>query len=126
MTRVPYKALVDTIPDVANGTLDLIFGDATFLLEPGQGGARQADRCEDAQRSPSMPDIPTMQELGFKDFDITAWFAAYAPAGIAARRDRETRRLAEQGGGVAGDESAFLATVATDPMPGTTAQARAS
>ena len=46
MTRVPYKALVDTIPDVANGTLDLIFGDATFMLSQAKAGPHQADRRE--------------------------------------------------------------------------------
>jgi tripartite-type tricarboxylate transporter receptor subunit TctC len=81
MTRVPYKALVDAIPDVANGTLDLVFGDATFLLGQSKAGRVKLLAVSTRERSPSVPDLPTMRELGFTDFDITAWFAAYAPAG---------------------------------------------
>jgi tripartite-type tricarboxylate transporter receptor subunit TctC len=121
MTRVPYKALIDAMPDVASGTLDLVFGDATFLLGQAKAGRVKLLAVSTAERSPSVPNLPTMRELGYSDFEITAWFAAYAPAGTppdviaklegwlnAAVRSEETRT--------------FLATVATDPMPGSTAK----
>ncbi len=119
MTRVPYKSLVDTIPDIANGTLDLIFGDATFLLSQAKAGRAKLIAVSTAQRSPSMPDIPTMQEQGFKDFEITAWFAAYAPVGsppdAVAKLEGWLNKAA-----VSPETKAFLAQSATDPMPGTT------
>ena len=121
MTRVPYKALVDTIPDVANGTLDLIFGDATFLLSQAKAGRVKLIAASTSQRSPAVPDIPTMQESGFKDFDITAWFAAYAPAGTPP--DAIAKLEGWLNKAVASPETkAFLATSATDPMPGTSQQ----
>ena len=118
MTRVPYKALIDTIPDVANGTLDLIFGDATFLLSQAKAGRVKLIAVSTAERSPSMPNIPTMQEAGFKDFEITAWFAAYAPAGSPP--DAIAKLEGWLNKAVSSPETkAFLAPSATDPMPGT-------
>jgi tripartite-type tricarboxylate transporter receptor subunit TctC len=121
MTRVPYKALIDAIPDVANGTIDLIFGDATFLLGQQKAGRVKLIAVSTRERSPSVPDLPTMRELGYSDFDITAWFAAYAPAGtppdvIAKLEGWLNKAVAAE------DTRKFLATVATDPMPGTSAQ----
>jgi tripartite-type tricarboxylate transporter receptor subunit TctC len=121
MTRVPYKALVDAIPDVANGTIDLVFGDATFLLGQAKAGRVKLLAVSTRERSPSVPDLPTMRELGYSDFDITAWFAAYAPAGtppdvIAKLEGWLNKAVASE------DTRKFLATVATDPMPGTTAK----
>jgi tripartite-type tricarboxylate transporter receptor subunit TctC len=119
MTRVPYKALIDAVPDVANGTLDLVFGDSTFLLGQARAGRIKMIAVSTAQRSPSVPDLPTMREAGFKDFDITAWFAAYAPAGSPPDAIAKLAGWLNQS--VASPETkTFLATVATDPMPGST------
>jgi tripartite-type tricarboxylate transporter receptor subunit TctC len=121
MTRVPYKSLVDAIPDVANGTLDLVFGDATFMLSQAKAGRIKLIAVSTAERSPSMPDIPTMQESGFKDFEITAWFAAYAPAGsppdAIAKLEGWLNKAA-----ASPETKAFLAQSATDPMLGTSEQ----
>ncbi|MGZ3411234.1 MAG: Bug family tripartite tricarboxylate transporter substrate binding protein [Xanthobacteraceae bacterium] len=121
MTRVPYKSLVDAIPDIANGTLDLVFGDATFMLSQAKAGRIKLIAVSTAERSSSMPDIPTMQESGFKDFEITAWFAAYAPAGsppdAIAKLEGWLNKAA-----ASSETKAFLAQSATDPMPGTSEQ----
>jgi tripartite-type tricarboxylate transporter receptor subunit TctC len=59
-----------------------------------------------------------MQEAGFKDFEITAWFAAYAPAGSPP--DAIAKLEGWLNKAVASPETkAFLAPSATDPMPGT-------
>ncbi|HWM48411.1 MAG TPA: tripartite tricarboxylate transporter substrate binding protein [Xanthobacteraceae bacterium] len=121
MTRVPYKALIDAVPDVAQGTLDLVFGDATFLLGQAKAGRVKLLAVSTRERSPSVPDLPTMRELGYSDFDITAWFAAYAPAGtppaaIAKLEGWLNAAVASE------DTRAYLARVATDPMPGSTAR----
>jgi tripartite-type tricarboxylate transporter receptor subunit TctC len=121
MTRVPYRALIDTIPDVANGTLDLVFGDATFLLGQAKAGRVKLLAVSTRERSPSVPDLPTMRELGFTDFDITAWFAAYAPAGTPPGAIAKLEGWLNKA--VASDDTRkFLSTVATDPMHGTTAK----
>lgn len=37
-----------------------------------------------SKRSPLLPDVPTVQEAGLKDFDVTIWFGVLAPAGTPA------------------------------------------
>lgn len=123
MTRVPYKALIDTIPDVANGTLDLVDGDSTFLVSQAKAGRVKLLAATSKERSPLLPDLPTLHEQGIKDFDIIATFSVYAPAGTpkaivdklenwfnATVRSDETR--------------AFLAKTATDPWPGSSEMLR--
>jgi tripartite-type tricarboxylate transporter receptor subunit TctC len=117
MTRVPYKSLLDTIPDVANGTLDLIDGDSTLLVGQAKAGRIKLLVATSKERSPLLPELSTLHDQGIKDFDIVATFSVYAPAGTppdivaklegwfnATVRSEETR--------------AFLANVATDPYPG--------
>jgi len=119
MTRVPYKALIDTIPDVANGTLDLIDGDSTFLVSQAKAGRVKLLVATSKERSPLLPDLPTLHEQGVKDFDIVATFSVYAPAGTS-------KEIVEKLAGwfnaiVRTDETReFLAKVATDPWPGST------
>ena len=81
MTRVPYKSLLDTIPDVANGTLDLIDGDSTALVGQAKQGRVKLLAATTGTRSPSFPNLPTVAEQGFPGFDIGATFSVYAPAG---------------------------------------------
>jgi tripartite-type tricarboxylate transporter receptor subunit TctC len=51
-----------------------------------------------ATRAPELPEVPTMQELGFKDFDVRAWDAILVPAGtpqeIISRLNREIAKVA--------------------------------
>jgi tripartite-type tricarboxylate transporter receptor subunit TctC len=117
MTRVPYKALVDVIPDIAAGTVDLVFGDATFLLGQAKAGRVKLIATSTANRPPSVSNLPTMRESGFADFDITAWFAAYAPArtppDVIAKLEGWLNKAV-----ISPETRDYLATVGTDPMPG--------
>ena len=45
-----------------------------------------------AKRSGALPDIPTMAELGFKDFDITPWWGVLVPAGTPLGSDWRRHR----------------------------------
>ncbi|MDP1535411.1 MAG: tripartite tricarboxylate transporter substrate-binding protein, partial [Rubrivivax sp.] len=49
-----------------------------------KAGTVRALAVTSAQRSPALPDVPTMNESGFKDFDDLTWFAFFAPAGTPA------------------------------------------
>jgi tripartite-type tricarboxylate transporter receptor subunit TctC len=119
MTRVPYKALIDTIPDVANGTLDLIDGDSTFLVGQAKAGRVKLLAATSKERSPLLPDLPTLAEQGVKDFDIVATFSVYAPAGTP--KD-VVEKLAGWFNEIVRTEETreFLAKVSTDPWPGST------
>jgi tripartite-type tricarboxylate transporter receptor subunit TctC len=117
MTRVPYKSLLDTIPDVANGTLDLIDGDSTALVGQAKQGRVKLLAATTGTRSPSFPNLPTVAEQGFPGFDIGATFSVYAPAGtppdIVAKLEGWFNKTVKSE-----ETRAFLANVATDPNPG--------
>ena len=123
MTRVPYKALIDTIPDVANGTLDLIDGDSTLLVSQAKAGRIKLLAATSKERSPLLPDLPTLHEQGIKDFDIIATFSVYAPAGTPPDILKKLEGWFNTT--VRSDETrAFLANVATDPWPGSSEMLR--
>jgi tripartite-type tricarboxylate transporter receptor subunit TctC len=80
-TNVPYRTAPDAMPDVANGTLDFMIMDGTFA----QGQIRQSKlkplAVTSTWRIAGMPNVPTMDESGFKGFDFAPWWATYVPAG---------------------------------------------
>jgi tripartite-type tricarboxylate transporter receptor subunit TctC len=79
--QIPYKSMEPAWPELNNGGIDFIFSDpANAGLVMRQGRARGI-AVTSAQRSPLLPDIPTMIEGGVPDYDITSWLAVYAPAG---------------------------------------------
>jgi tripartite-type tricarboxylate transporter receptor subunit TctC len=45
------------------------------------GGKLKALAVTGSRRAPTLPDTPTLQEVGYKDFDITGWFGLLFPAG---------------------------------------------
>ena len=95
--------------------------------EPGQGRPRQADcPSSTAERSPSVPNLPTMRESGFDDFDITAWFAAYAPAGTPPDAIAKLEGWLNKAVTSPETKATSLPPSATDPMPGTFGKTRAS
>jgi tripartite-type tricarboxylate transporter receptor subunit TctC len=57
---------------------------STILQSHGhiQSGRLNAIAVTTAQRSPSLPNVPSMQEAGVKDYEITGWYGICAPAGV--------------------------------------------
>jgi len=64
-----------------------------------KAGKLKALAVTSAQRSPALPDVPTMNESGFSDFDDLTWFAFFAPAGtppaIVERLNAEINKAME-------------------------------
>src|SRR5690606_11895181 len=77
-----YKGIVLATLDVASGQVDLMFDGLSVALPQIEGGKRRSLAVRSRDRVPSLPGVPTMQEAGFKDFDVSAWFALLAPAGL--------------------------------------------
>ncbi len=72
--------------DVMAGTVDLTFFSVAAAAPLVKGGKVKALAVTGARRSPSLPDVPTLQELGYKDFDVTGWFGLLFPAHTPADR----------------------------------------
>ncbi|MGZ5804886.1 MAG: Bug family tripartite tricarboxylate transporter substrate binding protein [Xanthobacteraceae bacterium] len=78
---VSYKTTADAIPDLADGTLDYMILDGTFAVGQVKSGRIRALAATSAGRITALPDVPTMQEAGVKDFVFSPWWGAYLPAG---------------------------------------------
>jgi tripartite-type tricarboxylate transporter receptor subunit TctC len=79
--QVPYRGTTAVLPDLLGGRLNIFFGNITNVLPLVREGKLRAFGITSRQRSPQIPELPTMEELGFPGFDATAWFGLMAPAG---------------------------------------------
>ncbi len=93
ITSVPYKSEPDAIVDLLSGQLHLMFGTATTVGQHVKAGTLRALATTFHERSPLMPDQPSVVELGQPKFPIGPWFALVGPAGlppdIVARMNKE-------------------------------------
>jgi tripartite-type tricarboxylate transporter receptor subunit TctC len=80
--QVPYRGTTQILPDLMGGRLNLFFGNISNVLPLVRDGKLRAFAITSRKRSPQIPDLPTMEELGFKDFEATAWFGMMGPAGL--------------------------------------------
>ena len=81
MTHVPYKSTPQAMVDVVGGQVAFVFVDLSVSRPHVQSGRARLLAVATLNRSPLAPDIPSMDELGFKGFDIPTWFGLFAPAG---------------------------------------------
>jgi tripartite-type tricarboxylate transporter receptor subunit TctC len=82
MTNVPYKSGPAAMTDLIGGQVNLFTADFAVMLPQVQGGKVRGLAVTSAKRSPAVPNIPTVNEaLGLKDYELIAYFAAFAPAG---------------------------------------------
>jgi tripartite-type tricarboxylate transporter receptor subunit TctC len=79
MIPVPYNTPALTT-DVIAGTVDMAFLAVSQSAPLVNEGRIKALAVTGSRRSPALPNTPTMQELGFKDFDVTGYFGLLAPA----------------------------------------------
>jgi len=80
MTHVPYRSSGEVMQNVAAGHVDLAFDNMTLAWPQAQGGNVRALAVTSLTRSPTAPDVPTMDET-FKGFEATSWHGLFAPAG---------------------------------------------
>lgn len=78
--HVPYKGSAPGITDVMAGRVDLMCDALNSSLPFIKAGKLRALAVTTAQRSDQLPDVPTLQEAGLKDFDVSSWFGFFAPA----------------------------------------------
>ena len=81
MVNVPYKSNPQAITDLIGGRFTFMFADTSTALPQVQGGKLRALATSGAKRVAALPDVPTVAEAGVKGYDVSYWFAAYAPAG---------------------------------------------
>jgi tripartite-type tricarboxylate transporter receptor subunit TctC len=81
MPHVPYRGSGPAINDLVGGQVDIMFDNLPSSIEQAKAGNLRALAVTSPQRSPAMPNTPTIAESGFPGFDATSWFALFAPKG---------------------------------------------
>jgi tripartite-type tricarboxylate transporter receptor subunit TctC len=79
MTHVPYRGDAPALTDTIAGRVDLQIG-GPAMLEQVRSGQVRALAFASGKRSPLEPELPTVAEAGFPDFDATGFFAFFVPA----------------------------------------------
>ena len=118
-TYIPYKASTQALTSLLQGDVDWLSYDATWAstqVEPK--GRLRILAVTSAKRSGTLPNVPTLAELGLKDFDITPWWGVVVPAGTPrAAIDKLAGWFNEITNSE--DTKTFLARSALDALPGT-------
>lgn len=81
LVTVPYKGTAPAMADLLGGQVDLLCDQTTNTTPQIKAGKVKAIAITSPKRIPSLPDVPTMIEQGYKDFDISIWHGMYAPKG---------------------------------------------
>jgi tripartite-type tricarboxylate transporter receptor subunit TctC len=81
LTHVPYKGSGPAITDLIGGQVPIFFDNEPSILPFIRQGRVRALAVTGKVRSPQLPDVPTMEELGYAGFVIEPWYAFGAPAG---------------------------------------------
>ena len=110
---IPYRSNPPALTDLMGGQIDVMFTDMATGLPQVKAGTLRALGVTPRQRSPLAPEVPTIEEAGVKGYEMTYWFAAYAPAGTPApvvARLNELLHKAAKGGA----QAAFYQPTGTD------------
>jgi tripartite-type tricarboxylate transporter receptor subunit TctC len=118
LTHIPYKGAGPATTDALGGRLSLLSAQLPNAKPQVDAGKLIALATTGAARSPLMPDVPTVAELGFPGYEVTTWYAFFAsskvPAAILDYWNREIGKVLRDP--VVGAE---LAKQGFEPVPGT-------
>jgi tripartite-type tricarboxylate transporter receptor subunit TctC len=78
---VPYKGVAEAMTDLIAGRIDLFFVGTQIAASQVQAGKVRVLALTGAKRWKGLPEVPTMQEKGFRDYNLINWFGLWLPAG---------------------------------------------
>lgn len=84
MVHVPYKGAALAMTDVVSGQVHFMSGDISTLLPMVQAGRLRALAVTSRKRVQLLPQIPTVEEGGLKNFEALGWFGVFGPSGMKA------------------------------------------
>jgi tripartite-type tricarboxylate transporter receptor subunit TctC len=83
LLHIPYKGGAPAMTDLMGNQVPMLFSSLAAAVGPYKSGKLRALAVTSPKRSGAFPDVPTMDELGYKGFDSTGWFELMGPAGLA-------------------------------------------
>jgi tripartite-type tricarboxylate transporter receptor subunit TctC len=97
LIHVPYKGSAAAVADVVSGQVAMMFINVPSAISLVRAGKLRALAVGTSKRLDSMPDIPTVAELGFPGFDVSLWMGLLVPARTSAdivdKLARDTSRI---------------------------------
>ena len=126
--HVPYKGAAQAIPDLIGGRVSFYMSSLETAMPQIKGGNIRAIAVTSVKRSSSLPDVPTVAEAGYKNFEASTWFGVLAPAGtpkaVVARLNDEIikvlrlpdvkEKMVDGGGDIQTGPAAFSALLKND------------
>jgi len=80
VTHIPYRGGGPAVTDVMGGQVPLLWVSIPAAANFVKAGKLKALAVSTTKRSAVFPDVPTMIESGFKDFEVDSWYAMFVPA----------------------------------------------
>ena len=84
LSHIPYKGSSPALLDALAGNVDLLVSSLPSAMGQIKAGKLRPLAITSIKRSSSLPDVPTVAESGYKDFDVSSWYGVFAPAGTPA------------------------------------------
>jgi tripartite-type tricarboxylate transporter receptor subunit TctC len=117
LMHVPYKGSGPMLTDLIGGLTQATFNGLPSLIGQIKGGTLIPLAVGSATRAPSLPNVPTIAESGYKGFETSQWYGVMAPAGtpkdvinklhkeitIALKSKEGTKRMVEDGATLVGN-----------------------
>ena len=117
LVHVPYKGAGPMMQDLIAGNVDMAFDGMGTSAPQIKAGKLKALAVSTGTRSPVVPDVPTLKEVGVQDFEVTTWYAMWAVKGtpkeiidkmyqevVKALNQPDVKAIWEQQGAVAGGQ----------------------
>jgi tripartite-type tricarboxylate transporter receptor subunit TctC len=82
LSHVPYKGSAPALNDMMAGNIYCMFDNLPAALSQIKAGRVRALGVGTLERSGQLPDVPTIAESGYRDFEVTVWYGMFAPAGL--------------------------------------------
>ena len=84
LLHIPYKGGGPAMTDLMGGQVPMLFSSLSPVVTAAKAGRVRPLAVTSSKRSAAFPEIPTMEELGLKGFESSAWYGLIGPAGLPA------------------------------------------
>jgi tripartite-type tricarboxylate transporter receptor subunit TctC len=119
IVHIPYKGTAPAVIAILSGEAQMMFGGITGVMQHVNSNRLRAIAMTSPNRSPLLPQVPTLVESGLRGVDAASWYALLAPAAtprsILDRLSHELAQLAAQPGYRAELEKQAFETLSTTP-----------
>ncbi len=118
IVHVPYKGLAPAVNDLLGGNTQMMFAGISTVIQYIRTGKLVALAIASPNRSPQLPDVPTVAESGLPGFDVTSWYGIVTrsgtPPAIIRKIQRDMAEALQQD-----DVRAKLAALGLEPVGST-------